>query len=68
MSITPGVNQQGVVQFIADTHDTWKRNRLHLEELWRECFFRAFSRWPGGAMINKGADAMEKYPVICDLA
>lgn len=66
MSVTPSVNTANVVSFIVDTHQRWKTDRLNLEQLWKECFFRAMSRWPGGAMIDKGTGLMERFyhPVI----
>lgn len=34
--ITPGVDQQNVVQYVADTHKKWKSNRLTMEQVWRD--------------------------------
>lgn len=61
MSIVPGIQQDKVIQFVVDHHTKWKANRVQLERVWQECFFRAFSRWPGGGMIDQGRTDMEKY-------
>ena len=59
--ITPGVDQQSVVQYVADTHKKWKSNRLTMEQVWRDCFMYAFSRWKGGGMINTPGSDDQKY-------